>query len=100
MVADNLVAHSPYVEVDERRLISACLGLGKQYRLQKRIAAEESVSQVLFKSALSLAANRGLLDIDTEDLAERRRGFAEELRRVLRRIDAVDALIVGRRAGF
>jgi glycerol-3-phosphate O-acyltransferase len=100
VVADNLNSHSPYVEVDERRFITECLGLGKQYRLQRRIATEESISQVLFKSALALAENRDLLDIDDETLGERRKTFAAEIQEALRRIDAIEALRAARRAGL
>ena len=38
-----------------------CLALGKQYELQRRIRSAESVSKVLFATALALARNRGLL---------------------------------------
>ncbi|MDH3262183.1 MAG: glycerol-3-phosphate 1-O-acyltransferase [Acidimicrobiia bacterium] len=100
VVADSLNAHSPYVEVDQRRFIAGCLGLGKQYRLQRKIATEESISQILFKSALALADNRDLLDIDDENLAARRKAFAKEIQETLRRIDAIDALKAVRRAGI
>lgn len=100
VVADSLNAHSPYVELDQRRFIAGCLGLGKQYRLQRKIATEESISQILFKSALSLADNRNLLDIDDEDLGTRREAFAAEIQEMLRRIDAIDAMRAVRRAGI
>ena len=100
VVADSLSAHSPYVEIDQRRFIAESLGLGKQYRLQRKIATEESISQVLFKSALSLADNRDLLDVDYEDLAERRRAFAMEIQEALRRVNAIDAMRAARRAGI
>ncbi len=100
VVADSLSAHSPYVEIDQRRFIAGCLGLGKQYRLQRKIATEESISQVLFKSALSLADNRNLLDIDDEHLGARRKAFAVEIHEALRRIDAIDAMKMARRAGL
>jgi glycerol-3-phosphate O-acyltransferase len=100
VVADNLNTHSPYVEVDTRRFISECLGLGKQYRLQRKIATEESVSQVLFRSALALAENRNLLDIDDENLGEKRKAFAAEIQETLRRITAIEALRAARRAGI
>jgi glycerol-3-phosphate O-acyltransferase len=100
VVADSLSSHSPYVEVDQRRFIAGCLGLGKQYRLQRKIATEESISQVLFKSALSLADNRKLLDIDDENLGAHRQAFALEIQEALRRINAIDALKAARRAGI
>jgi len=100
VVADSLTAHSPYVEVDQRRFIAGCLGLGKQYRLQRKIATEESISQILFKSALSLADNRDLLDVDDENLGARRKEFAVEIQETLQRVNAIDAMRAARRAGI
>jgi glycerol-3-phosphate O-acyltransferase len=76
------------------------LPLGKQYHLQRRIRSAESVSKVLFESALRLARNRGLLDSGVPNLPERRRAFAREIREAVRRVDAIDALAASRRAGL
>jgi glycerol-3-phosphate O-acyltransferase len=62
------------------------------------VQSAESVSSVLFATALKLASNRGLLEPDAEDLATRRAEFATELRQVIRRVDAVAALAASRRA--
>jgi glycerol-3-phosphate O-acyltransferase len=43
------------------------------------LVSGESTSQVLFKSALSLARNRDLID-DSQGIEERRRAFAAEIR--------------------
>ena len=87
-VADVLaVAEEP---IDRKTAIDRSLALGKQYRLQNRIAAEESVSKVLFESAHQLAGNRGLLD--EECTADEIRGFGDEIRDVLRRIAVIDSL--------
>jgi len=100
VVADALVLHSPYVEINEKKFITSCLALGKQYRLQQRIHTDESISQVLFTSAFKLATNRGLLDIDDPDCGKQRRAFAAEIREALRKINSLAALDAGRRAGF
>src|SRR5439155_1417128 len=68
--------------------------------LKVEVFFPESVSQVLFATALSLARNRGLVDPGAPDLVERRRAFAEELREVTRRVDAIDALVAARHAGL
>ena len=73
--------------------------VGRQYHLQRRIHSAASVSQVLFKTALKLADNRGLLASDVADLPGRRKAFADEIRSALRRIEAVDALARARRTG-
>ena len=86
--------------IDEAKFLAACLTRGRQYRLQRRIRSEESVSKVLFQTALKLAGNRGLLDPEAEDLAEDRQEFAEEVRSVARRVEGIDALAASRSAGI
>ena len=60
VVADRLAAHPPG-PVDEAAFLDECIGVGRQYRLQQRIHSAESISKELFRSALALAAGRGLL---------------------------------------
>ena len=98
VVSDALAAEDA-AEVDEERFLADCLALGRQYQLQKRICNAESVSKVFFATALRLARNRGLSDADAE-LAVRRRDFAGEIRETIVRIDAIEALAAGRRAGL
>jgi glycerol-3-phosphate O-acyltransferase len=100
VVGDMLERQDPGVAVHEETFLRQCLGLGKQYQLQRRIRSAESVSKALFRNALDLARNRGLLDPGDSTLAERRRAFAEEIRDVARRVEAVDALAASRRAGL
>lgn len=100
VVADALVQEPAGAKVDEKALLARCLSRGRQYLLQRRIRSTESVSKVLFETALKLARNRGLLDPAAADVAERRRRFAEEIRDVLRRIDAIGALAASRLAGL
>ena len=87
-------------EFDEARFLERCMKLGKQHHLQRRVHSAASVSQLLFKNALSVARNRGALDASAADVEERRRAFAEEIRDVVRRIEAIDALAASRRAGL
>ncbi len=82
---------------DEGAFLNSCLALGKQYHLQRRIRSAESVSKVLFSTALDLAKNRELLE-GGDDLLKRRQDFGEEIRRATRRIDGIDALVASRRA--
>jgi len=100
VVSDGLEQLEPGAAFDEGAFLNQCLKRGRQYRLQRRIRSEESVSKVLFQTALNLARNRGLLDPDTPELAERRSDFAREVRSVARRIEGIDALAVSRRAGI
>jgi glycerol-3-phosphate O-acyltransferase len=100
VVADALVASGQDVTPPEAELLRRCLGLGKQYHLQKRIRNGESVSSVFFATALRLARNRGLTEAGGSEVLEKRAAFATELRVTVRRIDAVEALAAGRRAGL
>ena len=97
VVADALELLPDGTAPAEDEILRRCHALGRQYTLQRRILSPESVSLVLFATALRLARNRDLLN--APDVRERRRAFAEEVRQVLRRIDAVDALVAARQAG-
>ena len=66
-------------QFEEKRFLKACLDRARLYRIEERLISGESASQVLFKSALALAANRGLLE-DTEEVDSRRAEFAAEIR--------------------
>jgi glycerol-3-phosphate O-acyltransferase len=100
VVADQLLLHPADAPVDEKAFLSKCLGLGKQYRLQRKIRSSESVSKVLFETALKLAGNRNLLDPTAPDLVARRKAFAGEIDNVIRRIDAIATLAAARFAGL
>ena len=100
VVGDALESRPSGEKIDEDRFLDDCLGLGKQYRLQKRIRSPESVSKVLFATALRLAGNRNLIDGDTSDLPGRRSELAAEIRATIRRADAIEALAASRRSGL
>jgi len=100
VVADVLLAAAGAAPPPDSDLLRRCLGLGKQYLLQKRIRNGESVSSVFFANGLRLASNRGLTRTADSDVIEKRAAFAAELRDTVRRIDAIEALAAGRRTGL
>jgi glycerol-3-phosphate O-acyltransferase len=103
VVGDVLAASDAAKALDLDAFFGRCMALGKQYQLQRRIRSAESLSKVLFETALKLAANRRLVDPDPaapEALAARRRAFAEEIRATLKRVDAIGVLAASRRAGL
>jgi glycerol-3-phosphate O-acyltransferase len=65
--------------LNEKAFLKACLDRARMYRIEDRLISGESASQVMFRSALALADNRGLLKRDPGVAAERR-AFAEEVR--------------------
>ena len=98
VVGDALARESG--RVDEPAFLTRCMALAEQYRLQHRIRSAESVSRVLFETALRLAKNRNLLDPDAPDLGPRRAAFAGDIRAAIRRAEAIDVLAASRRAGL
>ena len=98
VVADQLATLPPSEPFEEKRFLKDCLGLGRQYELQKRIHASDSVSKALFQTALKLAKNRDLLGEGDESLAQARLAFADEIVDAVRRADVIVALAAGRRA--
>jgi glycerol-3-phosphate O-acyltransferase len=93
--ASGVVGASGAGLVDEQTVIRRALGLGHQYVAQRRLRSSESVSVLLFQTALQLAANRGLLAGD-QDVAARRDEFLAELRGLLRRLDRIEDLAIRR----
>jgi len=100
IVADHLERQDPREKIDPSRFLADCMGLGKQYHLQRRIRSTASISQVLFTTGLRIAENRGLLAPGEPDLASWRAVFAREIRATIRRAEAIDALAASRRAGL
>jgi len=93
LVADVLVHDSGPVTADSD-VVREALGLGRQYVAQHRLRSSESVSALLFQTALQLARNRGLLEGD--DQAARRAAFLAELRDLIRRLDRIEDLAIRR----
>ena len=89
VVATALVADTTAPDnFDERAFLKSCAALGRQMLLQKRIERPESVAAQLFKPAIQLARNRGLLDDDGQTV-KRRAEFAAELTEALRAVDVI-----------
>ena len=100
VVGDALEREGANAAIDEKAFLDRCMALAEQYRLQHHIRSAESVSKVLFESALRLAKNRGLIGTDAADLPARRTTFAADLHAAIRRTEAIDALAATRRAGL
>ncbi len=66
-------------EFEEKAFLKRCLDRARLYRIEDRLISGESASQVLFKSALALADNRGLLN-EEEVVGQKRAEFAAEIR--------------------
>ena len=83
VVADQLVRWPHDREVDREVLLERCLGYGQQQVLQGKLHSAESVTLELFRNALKLADNKGLLSGTGRDARERRRAFALTLRQIV-----------------
>lgn len=100
IVAEALTRESPASPLDAAAFLDRCMASGKQYHLQHRIRSAESVSRVLYETALKLASNRGLVEPGSTDLRERREELAVQIRDVLSRIETMSALQAARMAGL
>jgi glycerol-3-phosphate O-acyltransferase len=92
VVAERLADRDPAAAVDEKKMVSECLGVAHQYRLQARIVSTESISRELFATALRVAANRGLVTPGAPDLALRRASFAAEVQTLVARLQRIRAI--------
>jgi glycerol-3-phosphate O-acyltransferase len=86
VVAGRLAAHDPRTELDESDILRECVGVGRQYVMQRRLDSPESVSRELFRGALRLADNRDLLGPGGDELRAAREAFAAEIDDVVRRV--------------
>lgn len=87
VTADRLAALLPSADVDEAAFVQECFGVARQRRLQRRLRSSDSISTEVFRTALKVAAHRGLLGPADEQLVERRRAFAAELAGLLERME-------------
>lgn len=87
VVADRLADRGD-AAVDEDDLLADSLAVGRQWALQRRVASAESISLELFRTALSLARHKGLLEAG-EGVGTAREAFAAELREAVRRVNIV-----------
>ena len=92
VVAERLAARPPGLPVVEKEILDECGGVGQQMLLQGRLHGPESLSRVLFSSAVRLAANLDLIGPGEEKLARGRRAFAARLRDVVARLIMIDEI--------
>ncbi|NNF63942.1 MAG: hypothetical protein HKN07_06750, partial [Acidimicrobiia bacterium] len=95
IVADAVAIFPPDTAVDQAELLEASIALGKQYEAQRKIQSVESVSTVLFDSAIKLAANRGILEASAT-----RSEFAADITAIVSHLYALEALEAGLDAGI
>ncbi|MGW0042499.1 glycerol-3-phosphate 1-O-acyltransferase [Rhodococcus sp. NPDC003348] len=86
VVADRLILAPVSPTFNEKSFVTDCLAIAKQRRLRQQISSSESISGELFGTALALARNRGLVEADDGDVAQRRARFAAEIGVLVRRV--------------
>lgn len=84
ILAERLARADPEAAVEKEKLLADALAAGRQYLLQRRVTSPEAVSTELFRGALRLAANRGLLEGDRRG----REKLAAELATLVKRARA------------
>ena len=75
---DRLADRNPAVEIREDQIITECMGIAQQMWLQHLLHSPESISRDLFRNALKLADNQGVLEPGGPELQERRAKIAQE----------------------
>ncbi len=99
VIGDLIEADAYTSQIDVAALRRRAMALGKQYTLQGLINSRESVSQVLFDTAINLAENRKLFT-QRADIVELRQSFARELDQVVTHLQTIDALSAVSEAGL
>lgn len=99
IAAEALTRESASARLDEGAFLQRCVASGKQYHLQRRIRSAESVTRVIYETALKLMHNRDLVEAGSSDLRDRREALAEEIRDVLHRIEIMSAWQAAKMAG-
>jgi len=89
VTADRLAARPPAERIDEKAFVVECFGVARQRQLQQRLHDSGSISTEVFRTALQVAAHRGLLGPGGEELTQRRRAFAAELAELLQRLQGM-----------
>jgi glycerol-3-phosphate O-acyltransferase len=93
VVGDLLARLEPWESLDESTAISTALKYGRQSYLQRRISSEASIGKILFQNAYKLFKHNNLVDGGADDLKDKRKAAAREIRdlsRQLKRLVAVD----------
>ena len=91
VVADCLNALAPDARLDDDQFLHTCLGVGRQWLLQRRLSSAESVSLELFRTGLALARHRGLDGPGGAELTMGRHALVAELRETLDRVAAAES---------
>jgi glycerol-3-phosphate O-acyltransferase len=89
IIADVLIKH-PKPD-DDATLVKLALGMGRQYQMQGLVSSDEPVSALVFRTALTLARSKGLMDADADTTA-RRVEFAGQLGEILRHLHDLDRM--------
>jgi glycerol-3-phosphate O-acyltransferase len=89
VTAGRLAARLPSQPIDETELVSECLGVARQRRMQHQLRSSDAISTEVLRTFLRLAAHRGLMGPGGAGLAERRRAFAAELAELVGRLDTM-----------
>lgn len=75
---DRLAARNPAVEIREDPIVTECMGIAQQLWMQHLLHSPESISRDLFRNALMLADNLGVLEPGGPEIQERRAELAQE----------------------
>ena len=87
VIADTLVGYEG--ELEDKVVLRAAVARGRQYVAQGRLRSPESLASTLLGSALRLASNRELLEVESDD---ERKAFATSIEATIAALDDIAAL--------
>ena len=97
VVADVLCHVEAGEAIDEKSCMAKALTYGRQAYLQRRISSEASIAKLLFQNGYKLVEHLELTNRGGISLTERRKTFAQDLRKLSRRIDGIRTLVSANR---
>jgi glycerol-3-phosphate O-acyltransferase len=95
-----LAERNPAVEIREDQIVTDCMGIAQQMWLQHKLHSPESISRDLFRNALKLADNLGVLEPGGPELKARRVALAGEIADAVERVAQIRRLARGRSNEF
>ena len=89
---DQLAERNPAVEIREDQIVTEAMGIAQQMWLQHQLHSPESISRDLFRNALKLADNLGVLEPGGPELKVRRAEIAGEIADAVERVGQIRRL--------
>lgn len=92
IVADVFATLGANETLDAKGLESAAFKYGRQAYLQRRISSKASIGKILFNNGYKLLDSYGVVEVNQENLQQRRKAVSKELRALAHRLEQLRSL--------